>query len=300
MQNAIINVNGRILNCDHSAEHAKISVFDRGYLYGDSLYEVTRTYNGKFFLLEEHLQRLEQSAALCRMVLGQSTEHYRLEAYRALEEFRKQPGFENREAYCRIIVSRGAGKIGFGLSCLVTPTQYTMILQPVEGPSTAQFQKGHHLRIAERIRNNRKALDPAMKSGNYLNNVLAFLEAASDKKQNFDDALLCNEEGHVTEGTTFNIFYVRRGIIVTPPLEIGILNGITRRHVIKIATQSGFHLREVRFPRERLYEADEAFITSSLKEVFPVTRIDGRMIGTGLPGPITSKLHSEYRKTIPA
>ena len=124
------------------------------------------------------------------------------------------------------------------------------------------------------MRNDPRALDPAMKSGNYLNSLLAYLEAA---EAGFDDALLCNAEGNLTEGTTFNIFYVRRGIVATPPLDIGILDGITRRHVIELAAKLGIPVREVRFPHERLYEADEVFMTSSIKEVFRVARVDSKI-----------------------
>ncbi len=303
MQNAIINVNGRILGPDAvSGEEsefgngAKVSVFDRGYLYGDSLYEVVRSYGGKFCYLDEHLKRLEKSAGLCRMTLNQSLVHYQEEMNRTLQVFRKYPGNENTEVYARLIVSRGVGKIGFGLSCLLSPTQYTIIIQPVEPPGVAQFEKGLKLRISKkRIRNDPRALDPAMKSGNYLNSLLAFLEA---EEEGFSDAILCNAEGYVTEGTTFNIFYARRGIIATPPLNIGILDGITRKKVIQIAASLDLPLREIRFTPERLYAADEVFLTSSIKEVFPITQIDDKKIGEGRPGPFTRKFQDHYRKSL--
>jgi branched-chain amino acid aminotransferase len=203
------------------------------------------------------------------------------------------------EAYCRIVVSRGVGKIGFGLSCLLTPTQYTIIVQPLSnfmgGIGPEKFEKGANLKIAERLRNDPRALDPAMKSGNYLNSLLAYLEVTAE---DYDDALLVNHEGFLTEGTTFNFFYVRNGRLATPPLEIGILDGITRRFVIEIAREAGIPVREVRFPRERLYEADEAFISSSIKEVFPITRVDGRKIGSGKAGPITRKLAEAFKARV--
>jgi branched-chain amino acid aminotransferase len=292
MQNVTININGQILGPDE----AKVSVFDRGYLYGDSLYEVVRSYNGKFFLLDEHLKRLEKSASLCRMTLGQTVSHYKDEIYRTFQIFRTLPQNEKVEAYVRIIVSRGIGHIGFGLSHLLSSTQYTIIIQPVEVPSGIQYKNGIHLKISERLRNDRRALDPAMKSGNYLNSLLAYLEASA---QDYADALLCNAENHLTEGTTFNIFYVRRGIIATPPLDIGILPGITRHHVIQMAHQLKIPVREVRFPKERLYEADEVFLTSSVKEVLAVSRVDQKKIGSGTAGPITRKLHAAYRTSIP-
>jgi branched-chain amino acid aminotransferase len=291
MQNAIINVNGTILRPDE----AKVSVFDRGYLYGDSIYEVVRSYRGQFIYLDEHLKRLEKSAGLCRLTLNQNLDHYHEEIQRTFKAFRSCPGNQNIEVYARLIVSRGVGKIGFGLSYLLSPSQYTIIIQPVEAPGRTQFEKGLKIQISRRLRNDPRALDPAMKSGNYLNSLLAYLEAEEAK---FSDAILCNAEGYITEGTTFNIFYVRRGITATPPLEIGILGGITRNKVIQIANSLELPLREVRFTRERLYSADEVFLTSSIKEVFPITQIDDKKIGDGRPGPFTRKFHDHYRRNL--
>jgi branched-chain amino acid aminotransferase len=297
MQNAIVNVNGQIFQPEES-DKAKVSVFDRAYLYGDSLYEVMRTYDGKFFELDAHLQRMEKSAALCRMILGQSLSVYKEQAERTLQAFYERQNKtakagEKTEAYCRIILSRGEGKIGFGLSCLTTPTQYVIIVQPLEEPSAEMTARGAHLQISNRLRNDPRALDPAMKSGNYLNSLLAYLEAAAES---YDDALMCNSDGHLTEGTTFNLFYIRRGIIATSPLEIGILDGITRKHLFEVAGSLKIPHRIVRFPRERLYEADEVFLTSTIKEVFPITRIDGRKICNGKPGALTMKLRKSFRE----
>jgi branched-chain amino acid aminotransferase len=151
------------------------------------------------------------------------------------------------------------------------------------------------LRVVDRFRNHPKALDPAMKSGNYLNNLLSYLEGTT---RGDDDALICDHEGFVTEGTTFNIFYVRRGIICTPPLPVGILDGITRRTVIAQARNLGLEVRESYFPKQRLYEADEVFATSTLKEVMAVTRVDGKKIAKGSPGPITARLRQGFGTAI--
>jgi branched-chain amino acid aminotransferase len=291
----LVNLNGRIL----AANEAEVSVFDRGFLYGDSLYEVARSYGGVFFGLEEHLERLQKSAELCRMVLAQTHEEYRREIDRAFLAFRAQPGQAQADAYCRIIVTRGAGRIGFGLNCIETPTQYAIIMQPIAPFTSAltaeHFEKGLNLQISERVRNDPRALDPAAKTGNYLNSLLAYLDAVA---QGYDDALMLNFDGHMTEGTTFNIFYVKRGIVATPPLDIGILDGITRRQTLELCRELGIPSREVRFPRERMYEADEVFASSSIKEVFPVTRLDGRKIGNGKPGPITRRLAQAMRERI--
>jgi branched-chain amino acid aminotransferase len=294
MRNAVVNVNGRIMK----PGEAQVDVFDRGYLYGDSLYEVARTYDdGRVYLhLDAHLARLENSARLARMVLAQPLEQYRDEMYKTLDAFHRLPGQEKTEAYGRIIVSRGNGRIGFSHSCLESSTLFTVIVQPLEPPGPEQYARGARLGIVERLRNDRRALDPAMKSGNYLNSLLAYLEAEAG---DFDDALMANADGHLTEGTTFNFFYARGGILATPPLDIGILDGITRRCVIELAREAGLVVREVRFPRERLYEADEAFITSTIKEVYPITSVDGRAIGDGKPGPLTRRLGELFRKAVP-
>ena len=150
-----------------------------------------------------------------------------------------------------------------------------------------------------------------MKSGNYLNSLLAYLESVEEHRSGneewpqyskvpgtADDALMCNFDAHITEGTTFNIFYVKNGIVVTPPLDIGILDGITRAEIIKICQKLEIECREVRFPKERLYEADEVFISSSIKEVFPVSRVDDHTIHGGRPGPVTKKLAEAFKKWI--
>jgi len=291
----IVIVNGQLHSGALIAREAVVGVFDRGYLYGDSLYEVVRTYNGVAFGMDEHLERLEKSAALCRMVLTQPLSLYRDEMNRAIAAFRQLAGQPRTEAYCRIIVTRGVGKIGFGLNCLTSPSQYTIIVQPLDPPGPAQYEKGYRYRVVDRLRNDPRALDPAMKSGNYLNSLLAYLEATAE---DFDDALLCNAHGHVTEGTTFNIFYVKRGIVCTSTLDIGILDGITRRITLQVAREMGIPVREVRYPKERLLKADEVFMTSTIKEVFPVTRVDDRLIGDGKPGPITRKLSEAFRKEV--
>lgn len=154
MANQIVNVNGEII----APELAKVSVFDRSFLYGDSLYEVARTYDGKFFAMRDHLDRLHKSAELCHMVLGQPLETYSREMQRTLDAFQKQ--HPKTEAYCRLIVSRGIGKIGFGLECLETPTQYVIIVQPLDPLNETKFNKGRKLKIVDRIRNDARAQDP--------------------------------------------------------------------------------------------------------------------------------------------
>lgn len=289
-KNITLNVNGQILS-DPLAP--VISAFDRSYLYGDSLYEVVRTYDGNFLYMEEHLMRMAKSAELCRMQLGQSLSFYRAECEKTLRAWQAKPGMKDVEAYCRIVVSRGTGKIGFGTENLLTPTTYSIIVQPLNPPTDAQWEVGFKYQIVDRIRNDKRAQDPAAKTGNYMNSLLAYIEATS---AGFQDALLLDSQGFLTEGSTFNLFYVRRGIIATSPFSSGILDGITRKTTIGLAKKLGYEVREVLFPKERLYEADEVFMTSTIKEVFPVTQIDGVKIANGKPGKITRALKEAFVK----
>lgn len=285
MQEIVVNVNGRIV----PSSEAKVSVFDRGFMYGDSLYEVVRTQNGQFVDLDEHFNRLKKSAELCRMELSQSQEEYQRQLKLTFNEYAKH---SNQDAYCRLIVTRGAGKIGFGLDCIETSTQFVIIVKPIDFFSNNSVQQGVRVQVSKRIRNDRRALDPAMKSGNYLNNLLAHLEA---RDEGFDDAILCNAEGHLTEGTTFNLFYVKSGVVCTPPLEIGILDGIVRRNTLNILQEAGVPVREICFHKERLYEADEVFLTSSTKDAFPITQVDHR---NKKAGPLTLALRKELQKKL--
>ncbi len=283
----LINLNGEILD----PADAKVSVFDRSFLYGDSLYEVVRTYRGKPFRLKEHLVRMEKSAKLCQMRFFQTSAEYEREMLRSIEAYRAQPGRQDEDVYVRIVVSRGSGKIGFGLGNLETPTLYAIIVEPISMFPNKPFEKGTKLQISERIRNHPKALDPAMKSGNYLNSLLAYLSATDS---GYDDALMVDQQGFMTEGTTFNLFYVNRGIVATAPLDVGILDGVTRRAILNLCIEQGIPCREVRFPKEYLYEADEVFVSSSLKEVLPVLDLDGKRIGNGKAGPVTRKLRDAF------
>jgi branched-chain amino acid aminotransferase len=287
----LINLNGRII----PLAEANVSVFDRSFLYGDSLYEVVRTYEGKPFRLREHLERMEKSAVLCSMKFSQGIDEYHREILRSIDAYRAQPGRATEDVYVRIVVSRGSGKIGFGLGNLETPTLYAIIVEPISMFPNKPFSQGTKLQISSRIRNSPKALDPAMKSGNYLNSLLAYLTAA---EAGFDDALMVDHQGFLTEGTTYNLFYVNRGIIATAPLDVGILDGITRRAVIDLCVEQGIPVREVRFPKEYLYEADEVFVTSSLKEVLPVLGIDGKKINKGKSGPVAARLAEAFRELV--
>lgn len=294
-----VNLNGQLFFPEQTQDRAHVSVFDRSFLYGDSLYEVVRTYRGKPLGLDEHLDRLEQSAQLCQMRLTLSRQELEARMRSTLDAYLKGTGGKNPngEAYVRVIVSRGSGAIGFSLKNIETENTVVIMVHALQEPSRAMLERGLHLHVSPRLRNDRRALDPAMKSGNYLNSLLAFLSAESLQQ---DDALLCDAHGFLTEGTTFNLFYVKRSRVVTPPLESGILEGITRRHILRIAREAGLETREVFFKYESLIEADEVFASSSIKEVFPVTRIlhsggEGSRVAQGQMGPITRLLRERFQ-----
>ncbi|MBC7386847.1 MAG: aminotransferase class IV [Cryobacterium sp.] len=287
-KNIVLNVNGEFI-ADPFAP--SISAFDRSYLYGDSLYEVVRTYGGRFLYLEEHLVRLAKSADLCKMKLSKPLSFYAQECEKSLNAFNTLNAPKLTEAYCRLVISRGTGKIGFGTENILSGPTFAVIVQPLNPPTPEQWEAGYRYGVVDRWRNEKRALDPAAKTGNYLNSLLAYLEATND---GYQDALLCDSAGFLTEGTTFNLFYVKRDIIVTPPFSSGILDGITRRTVIQIARRMGLEVREVPFPKERLYDAAEIFMTSTIKEVAPVVEIDGRKIANGKPGKITRRLKNAF------
>jgi branched-chain amino acid aminotransferase len=299
MQNATLNVNGKCISTVPTAQWTGVSPWDRGFLYGDSLYEVLRTYEGKLVWEEEHLERLEQSARLCHFRLDFSRDFFKAELRKTVAAFYSSLDSPAKpELVVRLVVSRGAGSLGFDLSHIQTPNQWIIYVYPLVPASVEQLRQGVSLRVVSRLRNAKAALDPAMKSGNYLNSLLAYLEAKQNQAEGtaFFDALLCDAQGFLTEGTTFNVFYIRRGILATPPLGIGILPGITRQKVLSLAQGLGLLVREVRFTPEYLQAADEVFLTSTIREVLPVTQVDSCRIQNGRPGPWTQRLLRAYHE----
>ena len=263
---------------------ASVPVWDRGFLYGDSVYEVTRTFGGKPFALEEHLERLEKSGEGIGMKLPP-----RESIRRAVDETLRSGA--NPESYIRIIVTRGAGDIGLD-PALADKPRLIVIVRPTTGPDPKLVENGVDVAIVGVRRNSPRAIDPSVKSGNYLNNVLALGEA----KRRFGayEAVMCDAEGRLAECSASNIFAVEGGRVLTPALEIGILHGITRQKVLELAAQAGIPTEEAELSPDDLRRADEAFLTSSVRGVLPVVRVDGEPIGSGKPGPVTRKLMALY------
>lgn len=280
-----VHINGRV----RAPEEAMISVFDRGFLYGDSVYETIGTVKGRLFALSEHLDRLGRSAA--RLAL-------RLPPREAIEQAIQETitAAGNTESRVRVIVTRGgASKLDLDPASVDDP-RLVVIVQPLGGPTPEMYRQGVAVEIVSVTRNDPRAIDPAIKSGNYLNNVLALGEARR-RRPGVHEAILCNADGSVAEGATSNVFIVDAGAVVTPSLEVGILDGVTRGKVLKLAQQAGLPTREVSFMApDQLRGADEVFLTSAARGILPATTVDGQPIGGGAPGPLTRRLMALYEQ----
>jgi len=260
-------------------EDARISVFDRGFLYGDSVYETIGTAYGRLFALHDHLTRLERSAERIGLRVPPRAE---IEA--AVADTVREAA--NAESRVRIILTRGAGKLDLDPAS-VDDTQLVVIVTPLQPLPRELYEQGVSVAIVSIVRNSPRAMDPAIKSGNYLNNVLALGEA---RRQGAHEAILCGENGTIAEGASSNVFLVKGGEVRTPGLDVGILDGITRAKVLAECRAHGIPVSETRFTPDDLRGADEAFITSATRWVLPVTRVDDAVLGEGRPGPVTRKL----------
>jgi len=264
---------------------ARVPVFDRGFLYGDSVYEVVRTYLGVPFHLDRHLERLERSAAALELALPP-----RATLVAWLKSALRAAG--NPESYARLIVTRGSGPITLDPTTADRP-RTVLLVKALEPYPAWMYAQGIKVSVPAIRRNPRAALDPSVKSGNYLNNVLALGQA---RRAGFDDALLLDIRGRVTEGSSSNVFAVRGGSLLTPPLETGLLHGVTRALVLELAGQVGLQAHERELEVADLARADELWLTSTLREVLPVVRLDEATIGAGAPGPryraMAERLHA--------
>lgn len=266
-------------------EEAKVSVFDHGLMYGDGIFETLRSYNGTVFRIDSHIDRLLASAEMIRLAVPKGKDELKEVTYQSL----KINGL--REAYIRISITRGEGEIGLDPDLCKEPT-IIVISKPLTPYPDEIYRKGVRIIISAVRRMPAEALDPAIKSLNFLNNILAKI-SAKDKKA--FDALMLNEQGYVTETTTANIFIVRKGLLITPPLSSGILKGITRSAIILISRAMGIDLLEQNILPADLYGADESFLTNTSLEIMPVVEVDGNQIRDGMPGEITRRLLGEYR-----
>ena len=274
-------MNGKLV----APEAATVSVFDRGFLYGDSIYEVIRTYDGIPFELEAHVTRLARSASHIGMRLpvsrGALTDE--IEATVAIAD--------HPESYIRVIMTRGAGPIGLDPALAVDPVRLILV-QPLTPPTPQQYDAGVTVAVTNIRRNLRAAVDPAAKTGNYLNSVLALREA---RQRGAYEGIMLDHRDLVTEGSSSNIFAVYGDRLMTPPLDVGLLAGITRAVVLRIAPRAGLRPIEAPLSAASLYEADEVWLTSTIREVLPIVKVDNRSIGRGQPGPAYHRLRDAFR-----
>jgi len=283
----VVNINGQIVN----EKDAVISVFDHGFLYGEGVYEVLRTYQAQPFLLDQHLGRLRRSAAA--IALDPLLTDSQL-ADRIRQTIRALPGRpdERSEYYIRVILTRGVGDFGYDPRICPTPT-ILIIVKPLTGPPAWYFEQGVSLALVSIVRNHPGTVSPLIKSNNLLNNALAMQEAL---RMGAVEALMKNYRGEIAECSQSNIFVVKQGRVATPPLDAGLLAGITRGFLLEVAPAAGVPLDERTITEEDLYGADEAFITGTTFEVTPVVRVGKRVIGAGVPGPVSKQLLDAYRR----
>lgn len=267
-------------------EAAKISVFDHGFLYGDGVFEGIRAYRGRVFKLDEHIQRLFTSAQAISLKVPVSPEELREKILEALRKNRLQ------DAYIRVVISRGEGDLGLDPAKCPYP-QLIIITDKISIYPERLYQEGLEVIISSVRRNNPCALDPRIKSLNYLNNILAKLEAAT---KGVPEAIMLNKDGYVAECTGDNLFIVEEGVLITPPIWAGILKGITRDVVIELAGKEGIPVEEKFFTPFSIYTSDECFLTGTAAEIIPVTRVNGRVIGDGMAGHTTRILIARFRE----
>ncbi|GGD54702.1 branched-chain-amino-acid transaminase [Paenibacillus nasutitermitis] len=284
MAEQVIYLNGEYV----TKENAKVSVYDHGFLYGDGIFEGIRVYNGNIFKCKEHLDRLYDSAKSIMLDIPLSYE----EMEQALAETIRRNEF--RDGYIRLVVSRGPGNLG--LDPKRCPSAWVIIIveQLAIYPPEAYRDGLVSVSVSQR-RNIPDALNPKIKSLNYLNNILVKIQA---NLAGVGEAIMLNAQGYVAEGSSDNIFIIKKGIVYTPPCYIGALEGITRGAIIELCDKLGYKLKEEPFTLHDVFIADEVFFTGTAAEVIAVREVDGRTIGTGKAGPITTHLLEEFRKIV--
>ncbi len=277
-----VNINGRLTD----AANAAVSPLDRGFLFGEGVYETLRTYNRHPFLLNRHLARLRASADLISLKVPHDDDEYRdrlLETMAGLSD-------KKSELYLRILLTRGVGDLTYDPNTCPTPTVMMMARPYVETP-TKTVDRGIKIVLSSIVRNHPQALNPRIKSNNLLNNALAMQEAI---RAGADEALMCNYRGEIAECAQSNIFIVRDGIAQTPSLDTGLLEGVTRNFVFEVGEAANIPVRETILLPADLTQADEIFITGTTREVLAVTSVDQTPVGDGRPGPITERLAKTF------
>ena len=276
-------VNGRIT----SGTDAAISVFDHGFLYGEGVYETMRTYHRRPFLYDRHMRRLRNSARLIALPLPFSDEELASDIDATVAA-----GTFDGEAYIRVLVTRGIGELTYDPSATPKPS-IVIIVKPQVDPPAEAYERGVRAIVVDVVRNHPATVNPMIKSNNLLNNALAAQEAL--RRGGFE-GIMRNYRGELTECTTANLFIVKNGAALTPPLDAGLLPGITREFLFEVGRDVGVPVREQVLRDEDLFAADEAFLTGTTRELLPIVTVDDRQIGTGCPGPVTKKLLEAFRR----
>lgn len=278
-----VYVNGQIT----APDTAVVPALDRGFLYGDSVYEVLWWHRGALIQADDHFDRLEESGRRLYMEITATREALA----DAIHETCRAAGLApTDDAYVRLIVTRGAGPLGLAFDAGLEQS-VVVIVAEANRPDAAAVERGIRAALVERRRTSKAALDPGAKTGNYLNNLLALKEA---RLAGADDALMLNAAGEVTEATTANVYVLRDGRLATPPLEAGILKGTTRTRILALCADAGIEASETRMTPADLAAADEIFVSSSVRGILPVTSIDGRPVGDGRLGPLTRRIHALF------
>ena len=267
---------------------AKISVFDHGLLYGDGVFEGIRLYDGCVYKLDDHLERLEFSAKAILLDLPME----RGEFAQAVCDTCHENGLTN--GYIRLVVTRGAGHLGLTPDGCGPPS-VIIIADEIQLYPEELYENGLKIISVPTRRINASALPPAVKSLNYLNNILAKIEA---KRVGFQEALMLNDKGEIAECTGDNVFIFSKGIVYTPPLDAGSLGGITRAAVMDLAQELGFKVKEQALTRYDLWTAEECFLTGTAAEVIPCVEVDHRSVGNGVPGPVSKSLIEKFREKV--
>jgi len=283
---ATVNVNGRTFD----QEHAVISVFDHGFLYGEGVYETLRTYNGQPFLFDRHMRRMRKSAGMLALAVPLSD----AEIDARFRETMRVAGLgdASREAYIRILITRGVGELTYDTVACPAPS-IVVIVKPNVEPSREAFDKGVKASLVGIVRNHPGTVNPLIKSNNLLNNALAMQEAFT---RGAFEGIMRNYKGELAECTQSNLFIVKDGAALTPPIDAGLLPGITREFLFEVGREAGIAVREAVLRDADLFDADEAFLTSTTREVVPIVQVDDRQIGAGSPGAVTRALLDGYRK----
>ena len=277
-------INGKLFD----KTDAKISVFDHGLLYGDGVFEGIRIYSGKIFRFREHIERIYESARHIALDIPLDREQLMQAVQETVNVNAK------RDGYIRLVVTRGAGYLGLDPARCSEP-QVIIIVDDIALYPAEFYDKGLSVVTASVIRNHPNALNPRIKSLNYLNNILAKIEAV---RAGCQEAIMLNHNGEVAECTGDNLFVVKHGVIRTPHLVAGLLEGVTRNVVIELARAAKITVQEMALTRHDVYSADECFLTGTAAEIAPVVQCDGRPIGNGKPGPITRQLRERFHQMV--